>query len=500
MFSRHRELIAAGVFFLDGLWIAASWIAAYWLRFHVLPIATPLGVPPLSRYLWFGAVITPVSLLVLLSLRLYRSARTARLSRELGAVLQGVVIVAALAALASYSLRGELARSVLVLFLLLAATTLCGSRIAARAILRARRRKGRNLRHVLLVGTGETAAGLARKIRSRPEFGLAIEGVVAPDPPAVGERFEGVPVIGSIDDLPALVERTGAEIVYLALARSEPEAETRALEALADTTAAVRLVPDLARAFMLNASVEDFDGTPVVLVTETPERGWASVGKRFFDIAVSAALLVLLSPVLLAIAIWVKLDSPGPVFYRQERVGMNGRRFAMIKFRTMRVGAEAEGRPGWTRPGDPRRTTAGAVLRPLSLDELPQLWNVLRGQMAMIGPRPERPELVEKLERAIPRYRERLQVRPGLTGLAQMQRPADEDLEDVRHKLAYDIYYVREMSFWLDVRISVSTTLHMTGVALGSMGRLLVKRHGEDAERNLPELPLTEPTQQAGAA
>ncbi|HEY7727648.1 MAG TPA: undecaprenyl-phosphate glucose phosphotransferase [Candidatus Eisenbacteria bacterium] len=459
MFSRHRELIAAGVFLLDGLWIAASWLAAYGLRFHVLPIPTPLGVPPLSQYLWIGAVITPVSLLVLLSLRLYRSTRTARLSQDVGAVLQGVLIVGALAALASYSLRGELARSVLVLFSLLAVATLCGSRVVARRIVRAMRRRGRNLRHVLLVGTGDPAAAFARKIQSRPEFGLAIEGMVAPDPSWVGRTLEDVAVIGSIPELPALVERTGAEIVYLALARSEPEAETAALEALADTTAAVRLVPDLARAFMLNASVEDFDGTPVVLITETPERGWASVAKRVFDIVASAALLVLLSPLLLAIAIWVKADSRGPVLYVQERVGMNGRRFRMIKFRTMRVDAEEEGEPGWTRPGDPRRTRAGAVLRPLSLDELPQLWNVLVGHMSLVGPRPERPVYVEQFRSSIRRYYLRHHMKAGITGWAQVNGLRGDTPLDRR--IEYDLYYIQNWSMLFDLKILGLTALRV---------------------------------------
>jgi Undecaprenyl-phosphate glucose phosphotransferase len=459
MFSRHRELIAAGVFFLDGLWIAASWIAAYGLRFHLLPVPTPLGVPPLSQYLWFGAVITPVSLLVLLSFRLYHSTRTARLSQELGTVLQGIAIVAVLAALASYSLRGELARSVLVLFALIAAATLCGSRMAARQILRAMRRKGRNLRHVLLVGTGETAAGLARKIRARPDFGFAIEGMVAPDPAAVGGNVEGIPVIGSIADLHGLVERTGVEIVYLALARNEPEAETEALEALADTTVAVRLVPDLARAFMLTASVEDFDGTPVVLVTETPERGWASVAKRLFDVVAAAALLVLLSPLLLAIAIWVKLDSRGPVFYLQERVGFNGRRFPMLKFRTMRVDAEAEGGPGWTRPGDTRRTRAGSVLRPLSLDELPQLWNVLAGHMSLVGPRPERPVYVEQFRSTIRRYYLRHHMKAGITGWAQVNGLRGDTPLDRR--IEYDLYYIQNWSMLFDLKILALTALRV---------------------------------------
>jgi Undecaprenyl-phosphate glucose phosphotransferase len=459
MFSRHRELIAAGVFLLDGIWIALSWVAAYWLRFHVLPVPTPLGTPAFSQYLWFGAVVTPVSLLVLLSLRLYRSTRTARLGQELSTVLQGIVIVAILAALASYALRGELARSVLLLFALLAAASLCGSRIAARRILRALRRAGRNLRHVLIVGVGEGASALVRKMRDRPDFGFEIEGMVSPGPSEPGGAVEGVRVIGSIADLPALVERTGAEIVYLALARNEHEAESEALEALADTTAAIRLVPDLARAFLLTASVEDFDGTPVVLVTETPERGWAGVAKRIFDIVVAAALLVLLSPLLLAIAIWVKLDSRGPVLYAQERVGFNGRRFRMIKFRTMRTDAEAEGRAGWTRPGDPRRTRAGAVLRPLSLDELPQLWNVLAWHMSLVGPRPERPVYVEQFRSSIRRYYLRHHMKAGITGWAQVNGLRGDTPLDRR--IEYDLYYIQNWSMLFDLKILALTALRV---------------------------------------
>jgi exopolysaccharide biosynthesis polyprenyl glycosylphosphotransferase len=233
--------------------------------------------------------------------------------------------------------------------------------------------------------------------------------------------------------------------------RARHEAEHQALEGLADSTAAVRLVPDLARAFTLNASVEDFDGMPVVLVTETPGQGWNAVLKRAFDLALSALGLVVLSPVLLALALWVRLDSPGPVLYAQERVGMNGRRFRMLKFRTMRTDAEAEGEPGWTKPGDPRRTRAGRVLRPLSLDELPQLWNVLVGEMSLVGPRPERPVYVEQFRASVPRYMLRHHVKSGITGWAQVHGlRGDTPLE---RRIEYDLYYIRNWSLALDVRI-----------------------------------------------
>lgn len=459
MLLRQRQVLASAVFVLDGAIIAASWLGSYWLRFRGLGLPAPLGVPPLSFYLWFGAVLTPFALLVLRTFRIYRSARTARLSQELWALLQGIVIVTAFAGVASFFTKGELSRAALVLFAVLAFGLLAGSRLAVRSVLRSVRRHGRNLRGTLIVGTGELAVAVLGKIREHPDFGLAVHGLVAADPALVGTQIAGLPVLGVVGDLPGLVERTGAELVYLALARREHEAEHQALERLADSTAAVRLVPDLARAFTLNASVEDFDGMPVVLVTESPGQGWNAVLKRTFDLVLSALGLVFLSPVLLALALWVRLDSRGPILYAQERVGLSGKRFRMLKFRTMRVDAEAEGTPGWTKPDDPRRTRAGRVLRPLSLDELPQLWNVFRGEMSLVGPRPERPVYVEQFRASVPRYMLRHHVKAGITGWAQIHGLRGDTPLDRR--IEYDLYYVRNWSLGLDVKILFLTVLRV---------------------------------------
>jgi len=447
-------VLSTAVFALDGLLVAGSWLGAYWLRFVALDLPTPLGVPPLEFHLWFGAVLTPVSLLVLRSFHLYRSARTARLSQELIALVQGVVIVTAIAGLASFAGRGELSRGMLLVFAALAAGSLCLSRVVIRGGLRALRSRGHNLRHALVVGTGELAERLLEKIRQHRDYGLVVEGVVASDPAMVGSVLGGVPVIASISDLSRQVEESGAEMVYIALPRSEYHAEREALERLADSTAAVCLVPDLAWAFTLNAGVEDFDGLPVVRVTETPGQGWNAVNKRAFDLVFSALGLVVLSPVLLLIAIWVRLDSPGPALYAQERMGMNGRRFRMLKFRTMRLDAESQG-PGWTTAGDPRRTHSGVVLRRTSLDELPQLWNVLLGDMSLVGPRPERPLYVEQFRARIPRYMLRHHVKAGLTGWAQVNGLRGDTPLDER--IRYDLYYIRHWSLGFDLRILFMT-------------------------------------------
>jgi Undecaprenyl-phosphate glucose phosphotransferase len=336
------------------------------------------------------------------------------------------------------------------MFLALATVLLGGVRIVARVLLRAARRRGKNLRHILIVGTGEPARMLLKKIRRHPDYGLQVHSLVAADASDVGRSIYDVPVAAIIADLPQLLASTNPEIIYIALERREWEAEQQALTLLADSTVAVRLVPDLTQAFRLNPSVEDFDGMPVVLVTESPEQGWNAVIKRAFDLACSGLGLVLLSPLLLLLAILVRLDSPGPVFYAQERVGLNGRRFRMYKFRSMRVDAESGG-PGWTVKDDPRRTPLGMTLRRLSLDELPQLWNVFIGDMSLVGPRPEQPQFVEEFRGSIPRYMLRHHVKAGVTGWAQVNGlRGDTPLED---RIRYDLYYLQNWSLWFDVRI-----------------------------------------------
>ncbi len=458
MFARSRQLFVTGMFAVDAVLIAGAWLGAWWLRFHGLGLATPLGVPPLSLYLWSGAVLTPTALLVLRTFRLYRSARTGQLGFELVAVGQAMAVVAAIAGVGSFYARGDLSRTVIGLFLVLATFALVGVRVVARLVLRELRRRGHNLRHVLVVGTGEPARMLLKKIRRHDDFGLSVHGLIAADAADVGRTQYEVPVLGVVADLPRLAQEHGAEVIYIALERREWEAEAEALSLLADSTAAVRLVPDLTQAFQLNASVEDFDGMPVVLVTESPEQGWNGLVKRGFDIVCSGAGLVVISPVLGAIALLIRLNSPGPVFYAQERVGLNGRHFRMIKFRSMRLDAEASG-PGWTVKDDPRRTPLGSTLRRLSLDELPQLWNVFVGDMSLVGPRPEQPRFVEEFRGVIPRYMLRHHVKAGMTGWAQVNGlRGDTPLED---RIRYDLHYIQNWSLWFDVRILLLTVVRV---------------------------------------
>jgi len=456
MLSRHQQVLASALLALDAVLIFAAWVGAYALRFSG-GVPAPFGVPPPERYLWLGGLVTLASIVTFQSLDLYRSARSLRLMTEQTRIVRGVLLTSALVALLSFALRSEISRLVILIFAALACVALCGSRIAIRSALRALRRRGRNLRHVLVIGTGETARALIRKIQSNPDFGLTLRGVVTEGPGRPRASDLAAPRVGEIADLPGLIERLGAQWVYLALERADAASEEEALRRLQDSTASVRIVPDLSRAFMLNASVEDLDGVPVVRVTESPGLGWNALLKRALDLGVSLPGLILLSAPMLAIAAWIRIDSPGPALIRQERVGMNGRHFRMLKFRTMVADAEPTGEPGWTREGDPRRTRAGRFLRRRSLDELPQLANVILGQMSLVGPRPERPQFVERFRASVPRYMLRHHVKAGLTGWAQIHGLRGDTPLDQR--IEHDLYYLSHWSLALDVEILAVTLL-----------------------------------------
>ena len=205
----------------------------------------------------------------------------------------------------------------------------------------------------------------------------------------------------------------------------------------------------------------------------TPQ-SWYVIGKAVLDFVLALILVVLALPLFLLIALAVKLTSRGPVLYSQVRLGRNGRPFEMVKIRTMRHDCERASGVCWSLPGDPRVTALGRLLRATHLDELPQLWNILRGEMSLVGPRPERPEFVPALERAIPSYRARLLVRPGITGLAQVQLPPDTDIAAVRRKVERDLHYIRHFSCWLDVRILACTALHVSGLPFHRLCRALL--------------------------
>jgi Undecaprenyl-phosphate glucose phosphotransferase len=336
---------------------------------------------------------------------------------------------------------------VIVYFWIFSIAGVSFARYAFREALRVARRRGYNLRYALVVGGGELAAGVVRRLKARPDTGIQILGLVGDDTRAAA----GAQSLGGFADLRAVLDAHEVDHVILALAHEEYGRLGGLLEAIGDEPVTIHVVPDLGRFTSLRGGVEEFEGLPFVHLRESPLYGWSRVAKRVFDVAFSLAALALLSPVLAALAAAVKMTSRGPVLYGQERMGLDGQRFRMMKLRTMRVDAERGTGPVWAAAGDDRRTSIGAFLRRFSLDELPQFVNVLRGEMSVVGPRPERPVFVERFRRTVPGYMLRHKVKSGVTGWAQVNGLRGNT--SLEKRIEYDIEYIERWSFWFDLKI-----------------------------------------------
>ena len=333
------------------------------------------------------------------------------------------------------------------------------SRGALRAVLRALRRRGRNLRHVIIVGAGTHGRGVAARLRAAPWSGLAIRAYYDDDPRLIGTVVDGVPVRGPLERLADELRVESADQVWIALPLRAEARIRQCVEALRATSAIIRFVPDIYGFHLLNHSITEIAGMPVLNLTDTPMTGVRSAWKTVEDMLLGAVLFATMLPFILLIAIGVKLSSRGPVIYAQERVTWNGRRFAMYKFRTMPVNAEADSGPVWSSRDETRATLFGALLRRFSLDELPQLFNVLRGEMSLVGPRPERPEFVARFRDLVPGYMQKHLVKAGITGWAQVNDLRGDS--DLALRIQYDLYYVEHWSPWFDLRILALTLWHI---------------------------------------
>jgi exopolysaccharide biosynthesis polyprenyl glycosylphosphotransferase len=347
-------------------------------------------------------------------------------------------------------------RLMLVYWALLTVVLVWLARLVLDGLLRALHRRGHDLQRVLIVGDGEPAKAVAAKMDEARELGFVVVGFVGETtehPPSA--RAAG-PLLGSLADLPAVIrEHAIGEVLIAWPGLSHPQL-VEIVASCARQHVNVQIVPDIFELMARQVETNEVTGLPLIGVRDVALRGWALMLKRAMDVVVSWTLLVLLSPVLLLTALVIKLTSPnGPVLFVQERVGLDGRPFEMIKFRSMRADAEAETGPVWTRPDDPRRTPLGSVIRRFSVDELPQLVNVLVGEMSLVGPRPERPEFVAQFARVVPRYQERHAEKAGLTGWAQVNGLRGQTSIEERTK--YDLFYVENWSLGLDIKILLKT-------------------------------------------
>lgn len=459
MLKRHRHILEHLFRAMDGAVIVGCWLASYGVRFCVAPIAPSLavtkGFPPFSKYAALAPLLAVLWMGVGTWMRVYESARLMGRFRELQLLLKAH-LVALLAFIAITYLFEEYrySRLVIIYFAVLSGVTMAAFRIVLRAALRHLRAQGFNLRHVLVVGEGVVMARLIDRLDSYPELGLRVTGVVT-DGPTASNVIHGKPLLGRFEDLSEVIRAISVDEVLIALPPSQGERLDRVLDLLKDETIDVGIVPDVQQYVTLGCEVEDFDGLPVVRINDSPVMGWGAMAKRGTDAVLSAVALIVLSPLLLLIACLVKLTSRGPVLYVQERMGLDGRSFSMLKFRSMRVDAEKQSGAVWAGVNDDRRTAVGTFLRKTSLDELPQLWNVLRGDMSLVGPRPERPVFVKKFRAEIPHYMLRHKVRAGITGWAQVNGWRGNTSLDAR--IQCDLFYIRNWSYALDLKILTMT-------------------------------------------
>ncbi len=442
---RHLSLVA------DLVLIAACWVVAYVVRFHVVGRT---DAPSFDGYALQLLPILVVWGIAFHAFDLYRPNRLGSHLREWYDVAKASTLgVLVLITIMTFAFRSyDYSRLVIVGFWALSIVVVSVSRAGFREVLRVARRRGYNQRYAIVVGGGEPASEVLRVLRRRPDVGIRVLGLLSDKRDAPGG---GVPWLGMIEEVRSVLDRRQVDIVFVALPYSDYPRLQTVLNEIGDDPVAIHFVPDVFGLASLRGGVEEFESVPFIHLRESPLYGWNRVLKRAFDLVFGGLALVAVAPLMLAIAVGLKLSSRGPVFYVQERMGLDGRRFRMLKFRTMRPDAEASIGPVWARRNDPRRTHLGAFLRRYSLDELPQLWNVLSGDMSLVGPRPERPSFVEEFRRRVPGYMLRHKVKAGLTGWAQINGWRGDT--SIERRIEHDLYYIERWSLAFDFRILVST-------------------------------------------
>ncbi len=459
MLKKHHQFFASMLWLADMAVVLLSFALAHSLRFSwqsVLPARWGISPDEETRATLLAIVII-WSLVFRLS-GLYEPRRTGRLLDETFSILKATVIGVALMVSAFYFFReARYSRLTLGLFAVLSFANLSLCRALTRRLLWTLRRRGFNLRHVLIVGAGDLAQALVQRLDENSALGMNVVGLLSEDTDKLGSAVAGKPVLGRYDEVRTLVRERDIDQVFVALPLDRHSHFEAVLHDLAEEIVDILVVPDLVQYYTLRGGVEELGGLPIVHLQNGPAVGWDAVAKRAFDLFFAALLLLAIGPVMLVTALLVKLGSPGPVFYRQERMGLDGKLFWMLKFRSMHSDAEQQSGAVWASQSDDRTTALGQWMRKFSIDELPQFINVLLGDMSLVGPRPERPVFIDQFKKQIPRYNLRHKVKAGITGLAQVEGGRGQT--SLQKRIERDLYYIEHWSLWLDLKILVRTAL-----------------------------------------
>ena len=445
----------------DAVAIEFSFFFSYWLRFQSALFEafgfTHVNAPPIDGY-FFGSLFILIVWLLLFEARgMYGARRSVSLSDELISVVK-VVSLGMLIVMSTAFFYRDFSYSRIVFGLLWATSIVsiaCG-RIVVQVFERRLYRRGRNLQYAIIIGNDALANEVYTNLNRHPSFGFQILGYFADIPAHKELKLSETRHLGSIGYAPQFIRDEHIELAFIALRAGDHHAMFQLITECEGVNIEFMMVPDVLEIMTSQVQVKELEGIPFLRIKRIPLTFWGRIAKRTFDIIVSAILLIILSPLWLLVALLIRLDSRGPILFKQQRVGLDGRDFMMYKFRSMKVGAEKhDDEAGLGVANDPRRTRIGTMLRRLSLDEIPQFYNVLKGDMSLVGPRPERLRYVEKFGDIVPKYLDRHRMKTGVTGWAQVNGlRGDTSIED---RIKYDLYYIENWSLAFDIKILLRT-------------------------------------------
>ena len=458
MKRRVNLLFTASLVLIDALMVGLAFYLAYQLRL-LIRFPLPVNVQPFSSYRGMMVIQILTMVIVFFFSRLYHLKRGQSRIEAFYSIVAAVSVGTVMAiSFTSFTFKDSLlevdySRAMIIYAWLLTIILVTLGRSLHHRLVKALRARGVGEARVLIVGAGEIGSIVGRRVLRSPDLGYEVVGFVddAPD----REAFLDLPILGRTEDLTAIIDAHQVDEVIIALPEASHEEILTLISRCSREKVSIKVFPDVFQIMASGISVDDLDGLPLLTVRDIALRGWRVTLKRGVDLVISSLILIVASPLMLLIAFLIKLDSPGPVFYVQKRMGLDEKLFPMLKFRSMRVGAEDKTGPVWAKKGDPRCTRLGAFLRHFSLDEWPQFINVLLGEMSLVGPRPERPVFVEQFKRSIPRYMDRHQEKAGLTGWAQVNGLRGDT--SITERTKYDLYYIEHWSLWFDFKIMLKT-------------------------------------------
>ena len=445
---------------IDVAVIVLSLAISWWIRFKTTIFGPIGGHLPIQSYLFFLIFcVIPVYLILYFSFGLYKPRRTYKTIFSEATQIVKVNIVAFVVLVAILFILNQPDFSRIMLFLLAVVGTIMGiiERFIIRSILKKIRIENRNLKHILIVGDNDLAFTFARKIRNNPYLGFDISGFLGRSD-RVGLEVEGSKIIGAFKDLDYVLDHHTYDRVVLAIPLKYYYKINELVESCERVGIKAEIIPDYIRYFPAQPSVDMIEDIPIINIRYVPlDDAFNRFIKNLSDYIIAVIAIIITSPIMIITAIAIKLTSPGPIIFKQERIGFHGKPFEMYKFRSMKVQNPDDEKSGWTTKDDPRKTRIGDFIRKTSIDELPQFFNVLKGNMSVVGPRPERPYFVDEFRKEIPKYMVKHQVRPGITGWAQIHGCRGDT--SIKKRIEYDIEYVENWHMGLDLGIMIKTVV-----------------------------------------